>query len=550
MDIQNIQEVKALMNKISFVFNGRTYCCFTSGNFWYVNTLIHNLLTSAHFHEPSLKIGVFCTDESAFDACDDLNFKYFARVKVPELNIEQYVTGTDASTEGYTRLSFVKVVLCHFMLCCGVTPIWIDPDMAFIRARTIKDLIGYLSRADFVCAGSPEHMNSNLLLAIPSSDMCDLFILTKEDVETIVRHPDLHGDEDFFRSKLQNIRFVCVLRENYPQGCDVEYFEGAQMLHANCCVGLDQKCTLLRNAGAWYLETNPIVRLVNVQTPPLSPEFTVPALNKYPPFLEGELFEEYFARKLPLRAPHLVSRYLNATWTNLYCNAQFAQTPFDSEKLQQELDSCASTIFFTVVQYDRGVEYHNMPAHILIFGCCMGDMPIPLTYKSSQLVDPRKSWDEKKTFCSFVGALTHPVRSCLINHLKTLPREKYFYQISDSDTALYREKSADSKYCLAPRGFGRASFRFYEVLKLGSIPVYIWDDVEWLPFRGVVDYTKLCVSIHWSEISRLDEILDSITESDYENMRAYYKNVEHYFTYKGIMDEILREITAILQVFG
>ena len=34
----------------------------------------------------------------------------------------------------------------------------------------------------------------------------------------------------------------------------------------------------------------------------------------------------------------------------------------------------------------------------------------------------------------------------------------------------------DSKFALAPRGFGRSSFRFFEIFKLGTIPIYVWND--------------------------------------------------------------------------
>jgi hypothetical protein len=37
----------------------------------------------------------------------------------------------------------------------------------------------------------------------------------------------------------------------------------------------------------------------------------------------------------------------------------------------------------------------------------------------------------------------------------------------------------ESKFALAPRGYGRGSFRFFECFQLGTIPIYIWNDI-WL----------------------------------------------------------------------
>lgn len=37
---------------------------------------------------------------------------------------------------------------------------------------------------------------------------------------------------------------------------------------------------------------------------------------------------------------------------------------------------------------------------------------------------------------------------------------------------------------LAPRGFGRASFRLAEIIQIGRIPVYLYDDYPWIPYEG------------------------------------------------------------------
>lgn len=40
----------------------------------------------------------------------------------------------------------------------------------------------------------------------------------------------------------------------------------------------------------------------------------------------------------------------------------------------------------------------------------------------------------------------------------------------------------ESSFSLAPRGLGRTSFRLFETMHLGLIPIYVWDDYEWLPY--------------------------------------------------------------------
>jgi hypothetical protein len=40
-----------------------------------------------------------------------------------------------------------------------------------------------------------------------------------------------------------------------------------------------------------------------------------------------------------------------------------------------------------------------------------------------------------------------------------------------------------SKFNLAPRGFGRTSYRLAEIIQIGRIPVYLYDDISWLPYE-------------------------------------------------------------------
>jgi hypothetical protein len=98
-----------------------------------------------------------------------------------------------------------------------------------------------------------------------------------------------------------------------------------------------------------------------------------------------------------------------------------------------------------------------------------------------------------------------------------------------------------SKFALAPRGYGRGSFRFFECFQLGTIPVYVWNDIEWLPFKNIIDYKKLCISLHVSQIEQLESILQSITEEDYIKMFEYYNEIKHLFQLEGMSNQIIQE---------
>jgi hypothetical protein len=116
--------------------------------------------------------------------------------------------------------------------------------------------------------------------------------------------------------------------------------------------------------------------------------------------------------------------------------------------------------------------------------------------------------------------------------------------VSSTAADTFIRTTLNSKFCLAPRGFGRSSFRFFEAIQLDTIPVYFWDDIEWLPYKDILDYSKFSVSIHESEIDRTAEILRSISNEKYVSMVEELKRVRHYFTLdsmcKYIMDKINR----------
>jgi hypothetical protein len=105
------------------------------------------------------------------------------------------------------------------------------------------------------------------------------------------------------------------------------------------------------------------------------------------------------------------------------------------------------------------------------------------------------------------------------------------------------DNTRDSKFALAPRGYGRGSFRFFECLQLGTIPIYLWNDIEWLPFKDVIDYNKLCISLHISKIDELENKLKSITEEDYKKMLDYYKEIKYLFELEGMCQKIIYDNT-------
>eukprot|EP00966_Prymnesium_polylepis_P087465 2023774-Prymnesium_polylepis.1 len=107
----------------------------------------------------------------------------------------------------------------------------------------------------------------------------------------------------------------------------------------------------------------------------------------------------------------------------------------------------------------------------------------------------------------------------------------------------WRERAARSAYVLTPRGGGRSAFIVYEVLQLGLLPVYVWDDSEWVPYRGTrADLTRFGFSVRLGEFRhRLDEVFAAATPIEVARRRKVVRELrESHFTYAGVLDQITR----------
>lgn len=92
-----------------------------------------------------------------------------------------------------------------------------------------------------------------------------------------------------------------------------------------------------------------------------------------------------------------------------------------------------------------------------------------------------------------------------------------------------QQTTARSKFSLAPRGYGRSSFRFWEIYQLGSIPIYAFDDIKWLPYQEKIDYSKIAIVLQIADIDKLEEILDNIDSSKYNEMWNEYNKISYLF---------------------
>lgn len=264
----------------------------------------------------------------------------------------------------------------------------------------------------------------------------------------------------------------------------------------------------------------------------------------YPPFA-GAYFEKYFYTYM-VAHPDVSAQYIPICWTE-------NQISVWGHEQQSRRQAAVDTLptdkkYFTVVQHDDGITHTRLPPNTLVFGMGgVGHIPLPLTYENPDLF--RKFCDTPKTiFCSFVGSLTHPCRraSCVALHTKpdvVLKVCGWSINVPETNQKAFIELMSQSRFSLAPRGYGKSSFRMYEALRLGSVPVYVYDE-PWLPYTELLDWTKMAVLVHVADIPTMYERLHSITDAEVAAMQAYYRDHEHLFSYDGMCEYITGKVSA------
>ena len=103
--------------------------------------------------------------------------------------------------------------------------------------------------------------------------------------------------------------------------------------------------------------------------------------------------------------------------------------------------------------------------------------------------------------------------------------------IADKNTARkeYANNMINSTYALVARGGGNFSYRLYEVLSCGRIPVFINTDCM-LPFDSTIDWKKHVVWVEENELNKIDEKIVSfhIEKSNEELKNIQISNRELY----------------------
>jgi hypothetical protein len=269
----------------------------------------------------------------------------------------------------------------------------------------------------------------------------------------------------------------------------------------------------------------------------------LPEYPVYPPYHVGDYLEDYFYKRFSTEKQKVSRDYIGVSWTTLYCDNK-------RQGLQEFLDTIPRQgKYFTVSQHDDAPQ-DLLPPDTICFsagGNVQGSsiLPIPLICSKLQVEVPENT--ERKLLASFVGSITHPIRmkmanACRDNQDIMLYLKGWNPTVNKNEFETFINLASYSVFCLCPRGYGLNSFRLYEAMQLGCIPVVVTDKF-YLPWADELNWNDFAVLIDESQLPDTVDILRSYSTDKIESMRQKIKEVyPKYFTLDGMYNNILRRV--------
>lgn len=146
------------------------------------------------------------------------------------------------------------------------------------------------------------------------------------------------------------------------------------------------------------------------------------------------------------------------------------------------------------------------------------------------------------SFCGFVESIRAPIISkieSLYNNTNFIKRSS-FYASDICKSKAKREFYANllnSTYSLCIRGNGNFSYRFYEALSFGKIPVLFETDCN-LPFNKLIDWKKHIIQINDNNINELPKLIDTCEINPMNNRQLWKK----FFSAEGYFNNFYKDI--------
>ena len=199
-------------------------------------------------------------------------------------------------------------------------------------------------------------------------------------------------------------------------------------------------------------------------------------------------------------------------------------------------------LYITVSQHDDGITAKrglgwsppcSRKSIVVLSSGGSGNVIAPLLKAPESLRRPSTSPDYLLVFAGSRSRIRRPI----IKSLRAeIGHDFGYYKGGDFRTFWDR-----GRFILTPRGYGKSAFMVYEALQMGFVPVYVWKEEEWIPYKGSVraDLRNLGFSINICNVSKLPQTLRHVTDAELESRRESIRRVRiTHFTYQGVLEQI------------
>jgi hypothetical protein len=268
--------------------------------------------------------------------------------------------------------------------------------------------------------------------------------------------------------------------------------------------------------------------------------FLVNRLDCYPPHHRGDHLEEHFIKFWEAEG-HSSRKLIPVHWTAVY-NAH-------NRTLREELKLYLKSLdpndrYFVVCTHDDA-PVEDLPPDTIVFGAGGNseriNIPIPLTCSAHG--DPG---DFIRTIpMSFVGSMTHPIRQSMESILLGNPdvflsTSQWSVEVPSDRVDLFKRVTQRSIFSLCPRGYGATSYRLYESMQLGAIPVYV-SDKHLLPWSDELDWSQFSILVKPHEIDNIVQMALGESASKVRKMQdKLYSTWVDYFSIESTCKHIAR----------
>ena len=197
-------------------------------------------------------------------------------------------------------------------------------------------------------------------------------------------------------------------------------------------------------------------------------------------------------------------------------------------------------IYLAISQDDQGIGIlQGLKPNILTLSAGgYGHIPIPLIKGDLPYVLP----PEHLIGMGFTGQLRPRLsRYLMLKEMSSLCSKLNIGCRRFGPSLYWRQEMNITAINLAPRGFGRTSYKLVEVIQMGRIPAYLYDDIPWIPYEhSNISITNFGFLGKFHQFSAMaTNILNLLKHpSKLKEKLEQIRLSRYYYTYKGVLEQI------------